>query len=94
MFKPIEVRALSGYRIWVRYPDGVEGEVDLAHLAGRGVFSLWNDYSQFEKVHVGPGDTIAWSDEVDLCPDTIYMRISGKQPEEVFPKLAARLLNA
>lgn len=88
MFKPIDVKARPGYRIWVRYADGVEGEVDLSHLAGRGVFSLWNDYGEFEMVHVGPGGAIAWSNEIDLCPDAIYMRITGKTPEEVFRNLA------
>ena len=29
MKKAVEVKALNGYRIWLRYADGVEGEVDL-----------------------------------------------------------------
>ena len=41
MFKPIDVKALPGYKIWVRFADGTEGEADLSHLAGRGVFALW-----------------------------------------------------
>jgi len=53
MFKPIEVKALADYKIWVKYSDGVEGEVDLSHLAGKGVFKVWNDYSAFEKVYIG-----------------------------------------
>lgn len=36
----LEVKALTTYRIWIRYADGFEGEVDLSHLAGRGVFEL------------------------------------------------------
>ena len=30
MPRPVEVRALEPYRIWLRYDDGVEGEVDLS----------------------------------------------------------------
>jgi uncharacterized protein DUF2442 len=88
MFKPIEVRALPDYRIWIRFSDGAEGQVDLSHLAGRGVFSLWNDPAAFQKVYLGPGGEIAWSDEVELCPDSIYMKLTGRTPEEVFPNLA------
>lgn len=44
MVKPIQVKALPNYKLWLKYADGVEGEVDLAHLAGKGVFALWNDY--------------------------------------------------
>ena len=36
--RPVEVRALEPYRIWLRYDDGAEGEVDLSYLAGDGVF--------------------------------------------------------
>ena len=37
MEKVIDVRALDDYRIWLRFDDGAQGEVDLSDLAGRGV---------------------------------------------------------
>ncbi len=85
MFKPIEVRALPDYRLYVRYDNGVEGEVDLSHLVGKGVFAAWNDPGNFQKVSIGSSGEIRWNDQIDLCPDSIYMRISEKSPEEVFP---------
>jgi hypothetical protein len=94
MFKPLEVKALPGYRLWVKYPDGVEGEVNLSHLVGKGVFSLWSDYSAFQKVYIGSSGEIAWSDEVDICPDSIYMRIAGKTPQHLFPSLRMEEANA
>jgi len=94
MFKPIEVKALPGYKLWIKYDDGVEGEVNLSHLAGKGVFSLWNDYAAFEKVCLGRHGEIAWSDEIDICPDKVYMDLTGKPPEELFPKLAAEPTSA
>lgn len=87
MFKPVEVKALSDYKIWVRFADGTEGQVDLSHLAGRGVFALWQDASAFQNVRIGPGREIAWNDEVELCPDSIYLKLTGKTPEEAFPNL-------
>ena len=84
---PIDVKPLDNYRIWVQYSDGVEGIADLTHLAGRGVFALWNDYRAFQAVHIGPSGEIAWSDEIDLCPDALYLRITGKKPEEFLPAL-------
>ena len=94
MLRPVEVKALPDYRLWVKYSDGVEGEVDLSHLAGKGVFALWDDYAAFEKVYIGSHREIAWSDEVEICPDTIYMTITGKKPEELFPTLRAEPVNA
>lgn len=70
MFNPVEVKPLSNYKLCVKYSDGIEGEVDLSHLVGKGVFMLWDDYSTFEKVYIGSSGEIAWSDEVDICPDS------------------------
>lgn len=89
MLKPLEVKALPEYRIWLRYSDGVEGEVDLSDLVGRGVFALWTDPGEFDKVHIGPGDAISWTEQVELCPDSVYLKLTGKSPAEVFPKLEA-----
>ena len=94
MFKPVEVKALADYKIWVKYSDGVEGEVLLSHLPGKGVFELWNDYSAFEKVYIGSSGQIAWSDKIDICPDSIYMEITGKSPEEIFPSMKKDKINA
>ena len=87
MKKAIEVGVLPGYRIWLRYADGVEGEVDLSHLAGRGVFKVWSDRKVFEGVHIDGSGAIAWSEELDLCPDALYLRLTGKTAEELFPAL-------
>jgi len=94
MFQPIEVQPLPGYRLKLHYSDGVEGEVDLSHLAGKGVFALWNEPGAFERVHIGPGGGIAWNDQVDICPDNLYMQITGKKPEELFPRLAPATADA
>ncbi len=85
MFHPVEVRTLPNYRIWVKYADGMQGEVDLSYLVGKGVFSIWNDRKKFAKVRIGETGELIWDDDVDLCPDSIYLKISGKSSEEVFP---------
>jgi hypothetical protein len=59
---PAKVRALPHYRLWLRYDDGAEGEVNLADLAGRGVFKAWEDPKFFESVRIGPSGEIAWGE--------------------------------
>jgi hypothetical protein len=86
----VEVKALEGYKIWVRYSDGEQGVVDLSDLAGRGVFAHWNDDRRFRSVHLGPGNAVSWTDEVELCPDSVYLRLTAKAPEEVLPALGLR----
>jgi hypothetical protein len=94
MFKPVEVKALENYKLWVKYDNDVEGEVDLSHLAGKGVFSLWNDYQVFEQVYIGSHGEIAWSNEIDIGSDTIYMKITGQAPAELYPNLRPERMSA
>ncbi len=83
----VSVRPLEHYRIWITFADGVEGIADLSHLVGKGVFALWNDEKAFSDVHVGPSGEVAWRDEIDICPDSLYLRVTGKKPEDIFPSL-------
>jgi len=94
MFKVSQVKALPNYRLWLKYNDGTEGEVDLSYLVGKGVFSIWKNIDNFKKVYIGSSGQIAWSDQIDLCPDAIYMKITKKTPEEVFQNLKYEEVNA
>lgn len=85
MIRPTAAEPREGYRIWIRYSDGVAGEIDLSHLAGRGVFKAWNDRAFFESVHVAPDGGIAWNEDIDLCPDALYMQLTGKSFSDLMP---------
>jgi hypothetical protein len=87
MINPTDIKALSDYRLLVRYEDGSKGEIDLSHLAGRGVFALWDDYTNFENVKIADDGAIFWSEDVELCPYATYLKFTGKSPEDIFPKL-------
>jgi len=87
MPKPVEVKALANYRIWLRYDDGTQGEVDLADLAGRGVFKAWDDPTFFSAVRLASHGAVEWGSGLDLCPDALYLRLTGRSPEELFPAL-------
>jgi hypothetical protein len=87
MPRAISVKPLRNYRIRVKFTDGTEGIADLSHLVGKGVFSLWNDPKTFANVYVSEGGAIAWNDDIDICPTSLYLRITGKKPEDIFPAL-------
>ena len=78
MIKPTKVEPRDGYRIWLCYSDGAAGEIDLSNLAGHGAFKIWNDRGCFETVRITPHGAIAWGKDVELCPDALYMRLTGK----------------
>ena len=83
LIRPTAVAPLEGYRIWLRYSDGIAGEVDLSDIAGRGVFSAWNDRDIFEAVRLDSYGAITWGGDIDLCPDALYMRLTDKSRTEV-----------
>ena len=87
MPRAIAVQAQDNCMLWVHYDDGVAGRVDLSNLVGQGVFVAWTDRWIFEQVHIGPSGEIAWNDQIDICPDAMYLKITGKKPEELFPAL-------
>ena len=94
LVRPIAVAPRAGFRIWLEYDDGAQGEVDLSHLAGKGVFKAWDDRAFFERVHIAPSRAIAWSDDVDLCADALYLRLTGLAIEDVYPGAAVQRLDA
>ena len=94
MRKAIDVRPLADYRIWVRFDDGTQGDVDLSDLAGRGVFEAWADRKVFQEVRVDKSGAVVWPGEIDLCPDALYLRLTGKAVEDVFPGLKTTSIDA
>lgn len=64
MPKPVEVKALANYRIWLR-----------------------DDPTFFSAVRVASHGAVRWGAGLDLCPDALYLRLTGRSPEELFPAL-------
>lgn len=77
--KLISVKPLPDYKLHVKYADGTEGETNLSHLAGKGVFAFWNISGNFEKVYIDEiSGAIAWNENLDICPDAVYYRLTGQ----------------
>ncbi|GAB4366752.1 MAG: DUF2442 domain-containing protein [Methylohalobius crimeensis] len=71
------VEARPGFRLWVRFKDGREGEVvlnELIHSENAGVFAALRNESRFRQVHVRCG-VVTWPGELDLAPDAMYESI-------------------
>ncbi len=78
MERIVAAEARPGYRLWLRFTDHAEGEVDLSHLVGRGVFATWNDPPDFARARVDPSTgTVSWPGGLDLDPDVPYAKATG-----------------
>jgi hypothetical protein len=78
MNRPNKIEALSGFRLRVAYPDGTEGVIDLSADVGRGVFAPLADEAFFQTVHIGHFGQIAWSEDLEICPDAAYQEITDR----------------
>ena len=94
MVHPTRAEPREGYRVFLQYDDGAAGEMDLSHLAGRGVFQAWDTLRYFQRVHITPHGSIAWDEDLELCPQALYIQLTGKPPEEVMTGLHSPVENA
>jgi hypothetical protein len=79
------VRVVCHEVVALTFADGLEGEVDLrGHLWGP-VFERVRTPEGFAEVYVDEETgTITWPGEVDLAPDTLYIRVkTGEWPAGV-----------
>ncbi len=75
----VQVKYVHDYVIWVRFNDGIEGEVDLSAELDGEVFGPLQDKALFKTVKVDSlMQTIIWDNGADLAPEFLYdnLRIS------------------
>jgi hypothetical protein len=69
-----EVRPQPGYKLFVRFFDGISGVVDLSALISSpraGVFSDLRDEKLFASAGIVFG-AVTWPNGLDLAPDTMH----------------------
>jgi hypothetical protein len=74
------VEALPGFKLRVRFRDGLEGEVDMdreVHDPNAGVFAELADPERFAQAHVAFG-AVAWPGDIDLAPDAMHEQIKAR----------------
>lgn len=88
MPKVTQIKVLDDYRLDLTFDDGQSGIVDVSAHVGKGIFSLWNDIDAFRAVRIGESGELVWDEDIDLCADALYLEITGKRPEDLFPGLS------
>ena len=67
------VKVLEGYCIEARFADGEVRRFDMRSYLDYPAFSPLKDSNLFKRAHVECG-VVSWNDEIDLSPDTLYLR--------------------
>lgn len=83
MERIVQLKPLENFKLHVWFQDGVNGVVDLSHLAGKPAFKVWDTPHGFESVHISD-ETHAptWPGGMDIDPLNLYLKIIGKTFEE------------
>ena len=48
---------------------------------GAACSQAWNTPGYFEKVYITPHRAIAWDDDIELCADALYLKLTGNPIE-------------
>ena len=69
-----DAKSLPGYRLWVRFSNGSEGEVHLKDFLfsdPRPIAAALRDPEMFAAIRVD-SDTVVWANGFDLAPEYLY----------------------
>ena len=74
----IALEARDKYKLWLRYSDGTEGEIDLSDMADTELFSDWQKPGAFERVKLGKCGEVIWTEDAALCADSLYLDLTNR----------------
>jgi hypothetical protein len=72
----VEARYIEGHRIWLRFRDGTEGEVDLGPELLGPVFEPLRDPETFKGFRIDPEfHTLVWPNGADVAPEFLHRQV-------------------
>ena len=84
------VRPLAGYRLKLRFNDGLEGVYPVEPERRGGVFLKLLEAETFNAVTINPDfGCVEWPGGIDLCPEAMHRTLSGVESEVRLPEAAA-----
>jgi hypothetical protein len=67
------VQAMDDFKLLLEFSNKEKRIFDVKLLFDKPVFQPLKNKELFEKVHIIYDYTIAWNDEIDMCPDSLYL---------------------
>jgi uncharacterized protein DUF2442 len=74
----VEARHTQGHRVWLRFDDGVAGEIDLACELQGPVFEPLKDVEAFRRFRLHRElHTIVWPNGADFAPEFLRAKLAA-----------------
>jgi hypothetical protein len=74
-----EARYVKDYAVWIRFSDGVEGQVDLGRELGGEIFKPLKKLEYFKQFKLNDDlITLTWPNGADFAPEFLYDLVRGK----------------
>lgn len=81
--KVVKVKPLEGYRLWLRFHDGLSGIVDLSGELWGPMFEPLKDQQLFAQARIDPElETVTWPNGADLAPEFLYRTAQPVSPSD------------
>ena len=76
MIRVIAARHVAGHTLWLRFADGLEGEVDLSAELEGPVFDPLRDPAYFRSFPIHPElHTVTWPNGANFAPEFLHERV-------------------
>ena len=85
----VDSKYVSDYKVWLKFDDGREGEIDLKDELWGEVFEPLKDLSIFEKVRLDRElGTICWENGADFSPKFLYDNLKTDYIIQIWTRLS------
>jgi hypothetical protein len=72
----IDAHYVTGFKIWIRFSDGVEGDVDLSRELTGPIFEPLRNVEEFKRFSLHPElRTLVWPNGADLAPEFLREKL-------------------
>jgi hypothetical protein len=79
MWTIVELKVLEGSRLWLRFADGLSGEIDLGPDLWGPLGEPLRDPALFAAVQVDEFGALAWPNGFDAAPDALWQDLKARQ---------------
>ena len=90
-----EAKYIDGYRIWIKFSDGLGGIVDFTDIIHNyPVARPLAEQNEFQRFYLDDWPSLAWPCGFDFSPEGLYERATGQSVPWLHNNEAEELTNA